>query len=856
MGNDLKMALKYIKSYKSRSLAIILSIVFGVALIVGVGTLSRGSQQADLERMKRETGAYHVYFKDINKEQLEIVKKGNDIKDIGVTSYYASTDAGEKLPINILYADENYLNSDSEIIKGRYPKASNEIVVESWILNSMGLEPNLNQDITFKLYKKDKPETFKVVGIIKDRYKDKSVGRCEMFLGVDENKIDNFTANVEFNEGSEISKNINDISKKANINKEKQVGVNSMLVASVEANGGLDTASKNTAITMSIFAGLVIYSIYTISIYQRIREYGMLRAVGSTNLKVFKLMLYELLILSMVAIPIGIILGMGGAQIFNRLVGNIQFEGDITKTPFVIPTNVILLSILCILCVILIISILTYLKIRKIDPIEAIKRNFGSGSKVKKSNLLISKLSKNMLVTKAISMKNIFRNKKAFIIIILSMSIGGVMVIKNNYAFSRSEAMYDDKNRDMYMNGDFILQVNGANGEENGLRDKDINKIKNIDGIYEVKTARSLYTRMPLAKEDILDMEFLEELNQGGYTKSVLNGMLMEDKESGGYLLKQKLKGYNDEMLKSLNDYVVSGKIDIEKMKKENLAVVYVPRTYETFYGIRNIVVGGGKPLVDIKVGDTVKVRYPKDKIEDGEAYWKGKDNYEYEEYEFKVGAIVNYPFADDNLYTSDNGVDVITSNDYLKTLVGNNNYDIVYANMEKGADHNAINKELGKIGSKVPGTITTDMVKDKQTNEKMLRRDKIFSYGIVTIIFIISAFNIINNVSYNLTSRTSEFGMLRAVGISEKDFRYMIIYEGLLYGIISSIIVVIFGVLLQMSMYEKYGFAMYGMEFAINYKLYLIVILVNIIIGLLATHLPARKIKESNIVEAINIIE
>lgn len=176
MINDLKLVIKYIKNYKARSLAIVLSIIMGTALIVGVGTLSRSAQQANLERLKRETGTYHANFKDINKEQLDIVKQGKDIKNIGITSYYASTDVGEKLPINILYADKNYIENDSEIIKGRLPKNNNEVVVEAWILNSMGLEPNLNQEITFKLYNKENPETFKVVGILKDRYKDKSVG--------------------------------------------------------------------------------------------------------------------------------------------------------------------------------------------------------------------------------------------------------------------------------------------------------------------------------------------------------------------------------------------------------------------------------------------------------------------------------------------------------------------------------------------------------------------------------------------------------------------------------------------------------------------------------------------------------
>lgn len=856
MREDFSIVIKYIKSFKSRSIAIMLSIILGTALIVGVGTLSKSAQEAGLERIKRETGTYHVAYKDIDKNQLKVVKEGKDIKNIGLNSYYASTDKGEKLPINILYADNNFINDESEIVKGRLPEGKNEVVLEGWILNSMGLEEAVGRELNFKLYDKDKPEKFKVVGILKDRYKDKSVGRCEMFLHLDENKINNFIANVEFNEGSPISKNIEAIAKKAHLNLDNQVGVNSTLVGTVEENGGIDSESRNTAITMSAFAGLVIYSIFSISVYQRIRDYGMLRAVGATNFRVFKLMLYELLLIALISLPIGILLGMGGAQIFNKTGGNIQYEGNIKSTPFVIPTNIILISIACTIIMIFVISLLTYMKIRKISPIEAIKKNFGGDKKIKKSNFIIGGLSNKISATKTISIKNIFRNKKAFILIMLSMSIGGILVIKNDYAYSRSEAMYEDQQRQMYMNGDFVLTVNGSTDEENGLTDKEINEIKNIDGISEVKTARILQSRMVLDKKDILDMEFIEQLNNGGYTGSVLNGLLFKDKKSDKYLLKQKLKGFNDEMLKSLDKYVVSGKIDIEKMKKENLAVIYMPYIVDTFYGTKNVVVGGGKPLANIKVGDTVTIKYPKGKIDNVESYWKAKDNLEYEEHEFKVGAIVNYPFADDSMYSGDDGIDVITSSNYLEKLFGENNYDVVYANAKKGEDHDAINKKLGEIGSKVPGTITTDMVQDKAADDRSLKQDKLYSYGIVAILFAISIFNIINNVSYNLTSRTSEFGMLRAIGISEKDFKKMIAYEGLFYGIISSVIVVVGGIVLQTRMYETYGFVDYGMDFVINYKLYILIVIVNIIVGLLSTYLPARKIKESSIVEAINIIE
>ncbi|MCU9809172.1 hypothetical protein LEQ06_13975 [Paraclostridium sp. AKS46] len=63
-------------------------------------------------------------------------------------------------------------------------------------------------------------------------------------------------------------------------------------------------------------------------------------------------------------------------------------------------------------------------------------------------------------------------------------------------------------------------------------------------------------------------------------------------------------------------------------------------------------------------------------------------------------------------------------------------------------------------------------MIKEKEIHKQSLKQQNMYTYGIIAVIFIISMFNIINNVSYNITSRTSEFGMLRAVGISNEDLK------------------------------------------------------------------------------------
>ena len=858
MKDNLKIVLRYIKSYKARSLAIVVSIILATSLVVGIGTLSRSAQQADVDRLKRELGTDHVYFKNIKKNQLKSIKSSKDIKNLGITYYYASTDVNEKLPINILYTNKNYLTSHSKLIKGRFPKASNEVVVEKWILNSMGLKPEINQNLTFKLYQKENPETFKVVGILEDRFIEKKKGQCEIFSNLNESELNDFTTYIEFNEGSDINTNIDNIIKNAMLD-EKSIGRNSMLIESTMKNGTLDNSSKYVAIAMSLFAGIVIYSIYVISIYQRVQEYGVLRAIGSTNFRIFKLMLYELFILALIAMPIGICIGMGGAQIFNRSVGNIQFEGNINVTPFVIPDKIILLSIACTILIILIISFFTYLKIRRISPIDAIRKTFGADKNVTKVNYLISKLTLNMSVTKSISAKNIFRNKKGFIIIVLSMSIGGIIVIKDNYKYSFLDVQNKSTQEQTYMNADFILSIvylneignNTSFKDIKGFNDNQIDKIKNIDGIDKVKTASILNTRIEVNKINRLD--YYEAINSTPYYK--LNPLFIKNKTTGKYTLKQKLKGYNDEMIKSLEKYLVSGNINLKKMKKENLAIVYVPEISKTQKYTKTFTPGEGTPAVDIKVGDTIKVKYPKGGMDTG-LYESLKDNYEYLEYEFKVGAIISYPFADNGMYSGDDGVDVITSSEYLKKLTGVDKYNLVYADLNENANKKKINNLLGKIGSEVPGTTTVDMMVEKENSDKMTSRTMIYSYGIVAIMFIISVLNIINNISYNLTSRTSEFGMLRAIGISERGFKNMILYEGILYGVLSSIITIVSGIIIQFKMYYMQGFVSYGLGFSIDYKIYILVVVANIIVGILATYIPSRKINKISIVEAINITE
>ncbi|CEQ06956.1 ABC transporter permease [[Clostridium] sordellii] len=66
MRKKINLGVKYMKAYKARSFAIILSLVLSVAMIVGILTLTKTEDMNSLQTMKYNTGIYHATFKNLS----------------------------------------------------------------------------------------------------------------------------------------------------------------------------------------------------------------------------------------------------------------------------------------------------------------------------------------------------------------------------------------------------------------------------------------------------------------------------------------------------------------------------------------------------------------------------------------------------------------------------------------------------------------------------------------------------------------------------------------------------------------------------------------------------------------------
>ncbi|MGX9758289.1 FtsX-like permease family protein [Clostridioides difficile] len=859
MKKRLNLSNKYIKAYKGRSIAISISIVLSIALIVGISILNVTNNNLELQNMKYENGIYSVNFEGIDKNQIKMLEKNNEIENLGLTSVYKQTSSEEKQNIEIEGANNNYITSNSQIIKGRLPEKKNEMVAEEWVLRNFGIKPEVDQEITLKVDNSKggtEEETFKLVGILSDRASEKSTAKLQLFIHIDLDKHSKIQAHASFKEGTNIYIEVKKICKDININNE-DVLINTDMADLEISNSSINLNDMQIVLIMSFICGIVIYGIFNISICKRISEYGILRAVGYDNFKIFKLILQELLSLYSISVPVGLILGTFGAIIFNNLAGSVNtqfiFNGEEIKIGIVFPTFIIVSCIVLIGLINVLIAFFTYRQVKKLSVIDSIKKNLSSND-IKRNFITVGFLRKYMKSYKAISFKNIFRNKKSFVMIVLSMSICGILFITLNYKLDIDMAGKSESFRTQFMNSDFMVDEFVDDTTMTGISYNSIKEISDIEGVKDVETSMVMPSRLILNENEILNKTYFKDMNDSAsdmYYKALLD----TDKSTNELVLKNNIKGYNDSALKKIREYLLDGNIDIDKMKKEDLAVVYIPQIIEG--NTRPQFNDSGKSILDIKVGDQITVKFKTDKDVSSDEYWTLEEvGEEYTYKDFTVGSIVYYPYMNETSVIGYSTAEIIISEEKFKEITGIDAYTSANVNTDEDVDDKKLEKEISKITSKDKEVITRNIIQEKENVASMHKKAQIYNLGITFIVFVITMVNIINNIGYNIIARTNEFGVLRAIGLNDSDFKKMIVFEGILYGIISSIISIIVSFILQVFIYNTSGVKSVGVQFDINYIDYLIIIIMNLLLGLITTYIQARKFKDISIIECISKVD
>ncbi|MDN4475105.1 ABC transporter permease [Demequina sp. SYSU T00192] len=128
----------------------------------------------------------------------------------------------------------------------------------------------------------------------------------------------------------------------------------------------------------------------------------------------------------------------------------------------------------------------------------------------------------------------------------------------------------------------------------------------------------------------------------------------------------------------------------------------------------------------------------------------------------------------------------------------GDDGYEQISVIVEDGADQDAVAEAIGEILPPDTRAITGEAKAAEQTEQfdELLQYIDIFAIAFALIALFVGAYIIVNTFRIIVTQRTREFGLLRAIGVSGRQLRTMILLEALVVAVVSATIGIVLGYL------------------------------------------------------------
>lgn len=612
---------------------------------------------------------------------------------------------------------------------------------------------------------------------------------------------------------------------------------------------------------LGLFSIFIIYSVFSVNISKRITQYGILKVLGIGKFKQFSLVLFELWSLLLIAFPIGAILGNLVAKLmysnFNTVFINRDVVNSGTHTNetqsflaaaelkagnFHISYTAIVFEAAFLVVAMCFIAWKIKCQTQKSVSIQLLK---GGNDKKRKNRTIYSK-GKLSLFNVLIE-KFMLERKRTFLGILVSLSLGGVIFLCSNFVLTNAQTSNQMQlASDDGLGSDYKIYEN--NIDLNKTLGEDVeNNLEKIDGVKNIYPVKSYIGEVVIEQDNFFWKEYYEYLNEA--YKDVYNGY-MRNTTNGDYAIKSNILGYSDELLGKMEPYILEGSIDPDQMRRNNEVVLV---TLEDAQGNHN--------SIDKKVGDTIKVKTPNKVSGSSEDLKQLGSESDFSEKEYTISAIVSRTMVrDSRLYTLEDQPDitysVIMTNEQMKQNYNIEGYRVLTVEKEKNTDTELVANEIKKQTQALDDCLFQDYTGAIERQNEYLFQKTLFFYGIAFVFLIISLFHIANTMNHLILSRRHEYGILRAMGITNKNFRKLMLGQGALYGIFSSIVMILLYIIgnktMEYLMGHVYGFLVSNIQ--VNVWLIITTVAVNICIGIFAVFIPTQSILKEDIIRQVNL--
>ncbi|SEE82062.1 ABC transporter permease [Jiangella alba] len=175
----------------------------------------------------------------------------------------------------------------------------------------------------------------------------------------------------------------------------------------------------------------------------------------------------------------------------------------------------------------------------------------------------------------------------------------------------------------------------------------------------------------------------------------------------------------------------------------------------------------------------------------------------------------------------------------------------LLYVIADDGADLGTVHESLEAATADVPTVTVQDQEEYKQQSRDQVNQLLFLVYALLGLAVLIAVLGIVNTLALSVMERTREVGLLRAVGLSRRQLRRTIRLESIAIAVLGAVLGVALGLLFGVSLQR--AIADDGLEvLSIPGGQLIVFVVLAAIVGVLAAVWPARRAAKLDVLRAI----
>ena len=808
------------RHYKSKNILIGIAIILTTLLLFVIPSIGKDMVEVNFAVINKIYPTWHALYRNVDESTVMKLAAHHDVKTYGLRS-----DAGymnlEDATVSMMYMDRTGMELYKVKLKeGQLPQKENDIVVSKGILEALGQNGKIGDTITvpYQILKDDgldytKEKDFRICGFLADNESSKEQKQytslvSEAFLKAEipvEQVKYRFLLQVNGQKGNttaDYTETIQNIARQFGIS-EDDMNINKEYLAANYVDPATIPVIVGIMLIVVLAGIITIYSVYYVSMNQRVREFGKLKAIGATKRQLRQIVLREGMGVALFAIPIGLLIGTVAVKVV--LLQFVEHAKDsnvlITEAYKVVAKGevqlyywwIYLLAIAVTLCTVYLSLMKPMRMAAKVSEIEAMR--YQGGSKRQKS----SRKGYQFLNIGRLTKRNLAENKKKSTITIVSMAVTGIFVMMVATVLSCANPMESAKSSIV---GQYEISpiVESGNKEHPEYEWAEVQKNNPLnEGL----------------KQQIEQLDGVERVDV--FTALKVSGGPFEEKIGTEFI-----NGVPEEYAEELKKGITEGNVTYEELKSGDKVIL--DRALLHWYP-------------DIKVGDKLKLN-----IHDGDNTFQK---------EIEVAAIGEYGTGLTNYNC------LIMAKEGAEKLTINNSSSYFQVIADKDYDE-ALEASLQAI---VDGSGRLQMrtwKNEYDTWENAIQMTRGACYAFIIILAAISIMNLINTMINSVHVRKKELGMMQAIGMSDRQLMKMLQLEGIFYTVGTLIISIGVG---SLAGYPLFLYAKRTGMFDISTYHYpvtaaIIIILTLFVIQMLLAIFIAKSVRKDSLIERIRFSE